>query len=143
MAAEVPDLGARLGHAIIRSYNGDDLDPHFLDGHPNLGRDRHAVVRSCFYHSVLVTPKMAMLFDNMGRGGMCHMSLDEFSALWDTPALLRSLGLTWEQLRDGARLATEQALPSVPPPDPALLAPFLRLVERLHDAPEDGPCPVP
>lgn len=101
----------RLGHLLIRAYNGDDLDPFFVPGHPSLAPNGSRIVRSCFYYSVVVTPKVTALFDNDGRGGMCTLELHELSGLWKTPDLLAALGVGFEELRDGTAAFVDRPLP--------------------------------
>ena len=88
-----PDPMDRLGHLLIRAYNGDDLDPYFVKGHPNLESTATRVIRSCFYYSVVMTPKVTALFDNDGRGGMCTLDPHELSGLWKSPDLLAAGGV--------------------------------------------------
>ncbi len=96
-------LGAMdlLGHLLIRAHNGDVLDPFFVEGHPALAPRGDRIVRSCFYYSVVVTPRVTALYDNDGRGGMCTLDPSEIAAVWRTPRLLAALGASFETLADG------------------------------------------
>lgn len=110
-ATSTPDAMDRLGHLLIRAYNGDDLDPFFVKGHPSLESTETRVIRSCFYYSVVMTPKVTALFDNDGRGGMCTLEPHELSGLWKTPELLSALGVAFEELRDGTAAFEDRPLP--------------------------------
>jgi len=112
-AAAVTDPMDRLGHMLIRAYNGDGLDPFFVSGHPSVPPRDGLIVRACFYYAVLMTPKLTVLYDNFGAGGMCTLGAEEVSAVWRTPELLGALGVGFEALKAGtANLAAE----SVPAP---------------------------
>jgi hypothetical protein len=113
-----PDPLDRLSHLLIRAYNGDDLDPFLLRGHPAMPQTEARLVRACFYYAVVMTPKATWLFDNDGRGGMCEMAVHEIAAVWRTPRLLAALGTDFEAVRSGAAAFTG----AVPPPDVDLFA---------------------
>lgn len=100
-----------VGHLLIRAYNGDQFDPFFVVGHPSRTKEPNVIIRSCFYYSILMTPKITMIYDNSGRGGMCDMTVDEISVIWKTPALLESLGTTFEALQDGTAVITAKEAP--------------------------------
>ncbi len=106
-----PDPMDRVGHLLIRAYNRDELDPFFVRGHPNMEAHDERLVRSCFYYSVVMTPKVTAVFDNDGAGGMCTLEPHELSALWKTPDILGVLGVTFEDLRDGTADFEDRALP--------------------------------
>jgi hypothetical protein len=112
----------RLGHLLIRAYNGDDLDPFFVHGHPAMVQTEDRIVRSCFYYSVVMTPKVTALFDNEGRGDMCTLELHELSGLWKTPDLLAALGVGFEELMDGTAAFEDRPL-EAEEPTPAALCP--------------------
>jgi hypothetical protein len=100
-----------VGHLLIRAYNGDQFDPFMVIGHPSRTEQPDVIIRSCFYYSILMTPKITMLYDNCGRGGMCDMTVDEISVIWKTPALLESLGITFEALQSGKAVITATEAP--------------------------------
>lgn len=104
----------RLGHMLIRAYNRDDLDPFFVRGHPNMAERPDRIVRSCFYYSVVMTPRLTAIFDNDGAGGMCTLEPHELSAIWRTPDLLAELGVSFDALRDGSAVLHDR--PLSPPP---------------------------
>ena len=101
----------RLGHLLIRAYNRDDFDPFFVRGHPSMEQRPDRIVRSCFYYSVVMTPKLTAIFDNDGAGGMCTLEPHELSALWRTPDLLAELGVAFDELRDGCAVFEDRPLP--------------------------------
>lgn len=101
----------RLGHLLIRAYNRDDLDPFFIRGHPNMEQRPDRIVRSCFYYSVVMTPKLTAVFDNDGAGGMCTLEPHELSAIWRTPDLLAEIGVAFDDLRDGSAIFEDRPLP--------------------------------
>ena len=109
--AFAPDPMDRLGHLLIRAYNRDDLDPFFVRGHPNMEQRTDRIVRSCFYYSVVMTPKLTIVFDNDGAGGMCTLEPHELSAIWRTPDLLAELGVGFDELRDGSAVFEDRPLP--------------------------------
>lgn len=100
-----------LGHLLIRAHNGDDLDPFFVEGHPALAPSDGRIVRSCFYYSVVVTPRVTALYDNDGRGGMCTLHPSEIAAVWRTPRLLEALGASFESLSNGTAELEGKAVP--------------------------------
>jgi len=115
-----PDAMTDVCHLLIRSYCKDTFDPFMVPGHP-FGDEIEAIGRNCFYYSVFMARGLTMLLDNMGRGGMCNIEEDPVSAIWHTPTLLKELGVTFEELRDGtAKLMVDKA----PPPNDELLAAF-------------------
>lgn len=132
-----PDPMDRLGHLLIRAYNGDDLDPYFVKGHPNLESTATRVIRSCFYYSVVMTPKVTALFDNDGRGGMCTLDPHELSGLWKTPDLLAALGVGFEELRDGTAALEDRPLP------PPFCRPNMDWPLEAKEQPAAGPPPSP
>ncbi len=99
--APAADPMDRLGHLLIRAHNGDTLDPFFIEGHPNIAYKEGRLVRSCFYYSVVMNERLAVLYDNDGAGGMCDLEPYEIVAVWRTPRLMESLGVTFEDLRAG------------------------------------------
>ncbi|MBD2745877.1 hypothetical protein IC232_04110 [Microvirga sp. BT688] len=113
--AETPNLPVDpmtdVGHLLIRAYNGDQFDPFFVSGHPSRTLEPDVIIRSCFYYSILMTPKITMIYDNCGRGGMCDMTPDEISVIWKTPALLDQLGTTFEALQAGTAVITATEAP--------------------------------
>jgi hypothetical protein len=100
-----------VGHLLIRAYNGDQFDPFFVQGHPSMGEQSDRIVRACFYYAIVMTPKITMLYDNCGRGGMCDMTIDEVSVIRKTPALLEKLGTTFEALQAGTAVITATEAP--------------------------------
>ncbi|MGU3661172.1 hypothetical protein [Methylobacterium fujisawaense] len=114
--ADVPryEPGAmdRVGHLLIRAYNGDELDPFFIAGHPAMAERPDRLVRACFYYAVVMTPKVTLVFDNDGAGGMCTMDPLEISAVWRTPDILDALGVTFEALGDGSADFEDRPLPA-------------------------------
>lgn len=133
----MPDPMDRLGHLLIRAYNGDELDPFFVRGHPGLEAAETRIVRSCFYYSVIVTPKVTALFDNDGRGGMCTLELHELSGLWKTPDLLAVLGVGFEELRDGTAAFEDRPLP------PPFCRPNVDWPLDAEEQPATAPAPSP
>lgn len=125
----------RLGHLLIRAYNRDDLDPFFVPGHPNMEQRHDRIVRSCFYYSVVMTPKLTAVFDNDGAGGMCTLEPHELSAIWRTPDLLAELGVAFEDLRDGSAVFEDRSLP------PPLLRPNHDWDPKAEE-PESPPAPA-
>ncbi|MDE4914581.1 hypothetical protein [Methylobacterium sp. 092160098-2] len=113
--ADVPQYEAgpmdRVGHLLIRAYNGDDLDPFFIAGHPAMAERPDRLVRACFYYAVVMMPKVTLVFDNDGAGGMCTMDPLEISAVWRTPDILDALGVTFESLGDGSARFEDRPLP--------------------------------
>lgn len=99
----VPSFEAltELSHKLIRQACKDDFDPFMIGNHSEPGQP---LVRACFYYAVVMTDQHTVLFDNEGRGGMCSLATEEMVAVWDTPALLASQGLTLEQMRAGVPL---------------------------------------
>lgn len=116
VTADVPhyEPGAmdRLGHLLIRAYNGDELDPFFISGHPAMAERPDRLVRACFYYAVVMTPKVTVVYDNDGAGGMCTMDPLEISAVWRTPDVLDALGVTFEALVDGSADFEDRPLPA-------------------------------
>lgn len=114
-SSETPNLPADpmtdVGHLLIRAYNGDHFDPFFVQGHPSMGEQTDRIVRACFYYAIVMTPKITMIYDNCGRGGMCDMTPDEISVIWKTPALLEQLGTTFEALQAGTAVITATEAP--------------------------------
>ena len=99
-----------LSHKLIRTACRDDFDP-FMVGTPP--EQEGPAVRACFYYAVAVTPMHTVLFDNQGRGGMCDLVPEEMVAVWNTPALLASQGMSMEALH-----VPLPALPDAPIPSP-------------------------
>lgn len=109
--AWVPGPMDLLGHLLIRAHNGDDLDPFFVPGHPAMEHRGDRLVRSCFYYSVVVTPRVTAVYDNDGAGGMCSMDPSEIAAVWRTPRLLEALGVDFESLSNGTADVEGKAVP--------------------------------
>jgi hypothetical protein len=107
-----PGAMDRVGHLLIRAYNGDDLDPFFIAGHPAMAERPDRLVRACFYYAVVMTPKVTLVFDNDGAGGMCTMDPLEISAVWRTPDILDALGVTFEALGDGSADFADRPIPA-------------------------------
>jgi hypothetical protein len=80
-------------------------------GHPGMPQSDRRIVRACFYYAVVVNPKVTLLFDNYGRGGMCDLVPDEIQAIWRTPELLAALGVDFESVRDGSAVLGEAPVP--------------------------------
>ncbi len=123
----------RLGHLLIRAHNGDDLDPFFVEGHPAMAYREDRLVRSCFYYSVVMTPKLTVLYDNDGAGGMCTLDPVEIAAVWRTPELMDSLGVRFEDLQAGTA-----ELGAARPPEPCWRPSFEPRVGEERDVPESG-----
>lgn len=86
-----------------------------IEGHPLIPHREGHLVRACFYYAVVIGPRVAILYDNFGRGGMCDMHPDEIVAIWHTRDLLSALGTSFECL-----LAGNTTLSSAPIPEPTL-----------------------
>lgn len=85
-----PDILTQLSHKMIQQAIGDNFDPFMLQWeqqHPGVQG------RSCFYYAVMTTPHHAVLFDNLGKGGMCDLSFEEICAVWPIEQLLESQGI--------------------------------------------------
>ncbi len=123
-----PDALAAYANALIRAHNGDDLDPFIVQGHPRWGAGPKAIVASCFYYAIVSTPKVTILFDNDGRGGMCDLSVEEVQAAWATRDLLDAIGTSFDDLHDGRILAG--SIPVLPSPDAELLDGIVALLKR-------------
>lgn len=106
------DVATDLAHRLIRDQTKDLSDPFMVHGHPCLSPGREQVVRACFYYAVTCSPKLTILHDNWGEGGMCKMVPDEWRAIWRTPDLLQALGCTYEQLRDGTAQLSDAPIPA-------------------------------
>lgn len=106
------DAVTELAHRLIRDRTHDNSDPFMIHGHPNLSHEPDRLVRACFYYAVVIGPRLTVLHDNDGRGGMCDMTLNEISAVWRTPDLLSSLGTDFEALRRGGARLEEGTLPA-------------------------------
>lgn len=88
-----PDWLTNISHALIARVCRDGSGPFFLPG-----EEAGAHIRACFYYAVIMTPTNTVLLDNHGRGGMCQFEAGEVRACWETAALLRHAGISWNQL---------------------------------------------
>ena len=114
---------ARLGHRLIRAYNGDTLDPFML---PSVSPGE--IMCSCFYYSVAIHPTITLLYDNFGRGGMCDHVWEEVQAAWPTRDILDRIGMTYEDLQ--ACVDDVREVPAMPEPNAELLELLGRVMEE-------------
>lgn len=133
------DTATELAHRLIRTYAHDSLDPFMIPGHPHVAEGRDRIVWACFYYTLIMTPKITLLLDNGGRGGMCNISLDEWPFAWKTGPLLDQMGTNYDQLANGTATLSD-AEPPAPDTDlwartlEPLTAPSERRQERRqHD----------
>jgi len=103
-----------LAHRLIEREANDASRPFMVSGHPFLKQRHDRLVRSCFYYTVMITPRVTALYDNWDKGGMCDLTPHELRAIWKTPRLLLELGVTFEDLQAGTALPGDS---SVSPPD--------------------------
>ena len=106
-----PDAATDLAHRLIRFAAHDTFDSFMVHGHPFLQPWDDQVVRACFYYALVVTPKIAILYDNDDAGGMCRLEADEVRAVWRTLALLAAFGTDFEALRDGKAILAQGRVP--------------------------------